>query len=91
MTVHQAEANVKMRTNGKAIATLVLGMLSILLPYAGFALGILTILLAKSSLKAIGQTKEKGQALASAGLVFGMVASMVYGLLLLIALFRYLF
>ncbi|MBB6670543.1 DUF4190 domain-containing protein [Cohnella nanjingensis] len=66
------------RTNGKSIAALVLGILSIPVPYLGFIIGILAIVFAALSLKEIKRTGELGRGMAIAGLVCGIVGTALY-------------
>lgn len=61
------------KTNGMAIAALVLGILSIVIPYIGFILGIIAIILGKKSRRAINENHEGGSGLAIAGFVCGLV------------------
>lgn len=70
------------KTNGKSIATLILGILSIIVPYIGFILGIIAIIFASISLKEIKNKNEQGRGLAIAGLVCGIVGTVLYGIIL---------
>lgn len=72
------------KTNGKAIAALVLGILAIIIPYIGFILGIIAIILGALSLKEIAKASEQGRGLAIAGLVCGIIGTALYALLILI-------
>lgn len=72
------------KTNGKAIAALVLGICAILLPYIGFIIGIVAIIIAAISLKEIARKQEQGKGLAIAGLVCGIIGTSIYTILLLI-------
>lgn len=49
------------RTNGKAIAALVLGILSIVVPYIGLIFGIIAIVLAALAFKEIRLRYEQGR------------------------------
>ncbi|WMT39969.1 DUF4190 domain-containing protein [Paenibacillus sp. D2_2] len=75
------------KTNGKSIAALVLGILSIMIPYVGFLLGIMAIIFSSLSLKELKRRYEQGKGLAIAGLVCGIIGTIIYGLLLFIILF----
>lgn len=75
------------KTNGKSIAALVLGILSLLIPYVGFLLGIMAIIFSSLSLKELKRRYEQGKGLAIAGLVCGIIGTIIYGLLLFIILF----
>ncbi|MNI69402.1 hypothetical protein D3C73_1251440 [compost metagenome] len=72
------------RTNGKSIAALVLGILSVVTPYIGLLFGIIAIVLASLSLKEIRRNYEGGRGLAIAGLVCGIVGTIIYALLILL-------
>lgn len=71
------------KTNGKSIASLVLGILSIVIPYVGFILGIVAIVFSTLSLKEIKRTNEQGKGLSIAGLVCGIIGTALYGLIIL--------
>lgn len=72
------------RTNGKAIAALVLGILSIVVPYIGLIFGIIAIVLAALAFKEIRLRYEQGRGLAIAGLVCGIVGTIIYAVLILL-------
>lgn len=74
------------KTNGKSIASLVLGILSIVIPYVGFILGIVAIVFSSLSLKEIKRTGEQGKGLSIAGLVCGIIGTVLYGIILLIVI-----
>lgn len=74
------------RTNGKAIAAMVLGILSLLVPYVGFILGIIAIILGVSSKKDIRRTGEAGQGMATAGFVTGIISVVLYGIIIILAI-----
>lgn len=71
------------QTNGKSIAALVLGILSIVVPYLGFLIGIVAIILSTMSLKEIRNRYEQGKGMAIAGLVCGIVGTIIYAILIL--------
>ncbi|WP_334073665.1 MULTISPECIES: DUF4190 domain-containing protein [Paenibacillus] len=75
------------KTNGKSIASLVMGILSIVIPYIGFLLGIVAIVFASLSFKELKKTGEQGKGLSIAGLVCGIVGTALYGIILLILVF----
>ncbi|WP_379139959.1 DUF4190 domain-containing protein [Paenibacillus sp. sgz500992] len=75
------------QTNGKSIASLVLGILSIVSPYIGILFGIIAIILSAISLKEIRTRYEEGRGLAIAGLICGIVGTLIYTLLILLFLF----
>lgn len=70
-------------TNGKSVVALVLGILSIATPYIGFFLGIVAIIFASLSFKEIKITQEKGHGLSVAGMVCGIIGTVIYGLIFL--------
>ncbi|MFD1175188.1 DUF4190 domain-containing protein [Paenibacillus puldeungensis] len=80
------------KTNGKSIASLVLGILSIMLPYIGFILGIVAIVFSTISFKELKKSNDQGKGMSIAGLVCGIVGTVLYGLIILfviIALLAY--
>jgi uncharacterized paraquat-inducible protein A len=74
------------RTNGKAIAALVLGILAIVLPYIGFIIGIIAIIFASLALKEIKTRSEQGRGLAVAGLVCGIVGTALYAIIIVVVI-----
>jgi uncharacterized membrane protein len=76
-------------TNSKAVASMVLGILAII-PWLGFVLGIIGIILASKAFKEIDATAQSGRGMAVAGLVTSIVWTALYGILLLFTLFGYL-
>ncbi len=54
------------RTNSKAVASLTLGILSIVIPYLGVILGIIGIVLASKGIREINSSNEQGRGLAIA-------------------------
>lgn len=72
--------------NGKSIAGFVLGILSIVVPYIGLLFGIIAIILSALSLKEIRMRYEQGRGLAIAGLVCGIVGTLIYAILILLFL-----
>ncbi|SET28089.1 DUF4190 domain-containing protein [Paenibacillus sp. NFR01] len=70
------------KTNGKSIGALVLGILSLMIPFVGFLLGIIAIILASISFKEIRIRYEQGKGMAIAGLVTGILGTL-FGLFLI--------
>lgn len=70
------------KTNGKSIGALVLGILSLMIPFVGFLLGIIAIILASISFKEIRIRYEQGKGMAIAGLVTGILGTL-FGLILI--------
>lgn len=62
---------------------MVLGILAIIIPWIGFILGIIAIVLANKAFKEIAQHQLGGRGMAVAGLTTGIVAAAIYGLLIL--------
>ncbi|AZK46452.1 DUF4190 domain-containing protein [Paenibacillus lentus] len=73
-------------TNGKSIVALVLGILAIITPYLGFFIGIIAIIFASLSFKEIKVTREKGHGLSIAGMVCGIIGTVIYGIIFLIVI-----
>ncbi|MEN1988285.1 DUF4190 domain-containing protein [Paenibacillus hubeiensis] len=74
------------KTNGKSIAALVLGILSIITPYVGLLIGIAAIIFASLSLKEIQRNLEQGRGMAIAGLVCGIIGTLIYAILFVLLL-----
>lgn len=74
------------KTNSKSIAALVLGILSVIIPYLGFLIGIVAIVFASISLKEIKLRMEQGRGLAIAGLVCGIIGTAIYAIIILFIL-----
>lgn len=74
------------KTNSKSIAALVLGILSVMIPYLGFLIGIVAIVFASISLKEIKLRMEQGRGLAIAGLVCGIIGTAIYAIIILFIL-----
>jgi hypothetical protein len=72
------------KTNGKAIAALVLGIGSLVIPYIGLILGIIAIVLGNQAKKAIRETNEEGHSMAVAGFVCGIIGTALYGLVIIL-------
>lgn len=79
------------RMNGKSIASLVLGILSIVTPYIGLLFGIIAIVLSALSLKEIRTRYEQGRGLAIAGLVCGIVGTIIYAVIILLLILAVVF
>ncbi|MCK4352223.1 DUF4190 domain-containing protein [candidate division WOR-3 bacterium] len=72
------------RVSGKAITSLVCGIASILVPFAGFALGILGVvfgIIAKSEIKR-SESEIGGEGMAIAGFVCGIVGLVTNGIMI---------
>ncbi|WP_051314948.1 DUF4190 domain-containing protein [Alteribacter aurantiacus] len=64
---------VKEKVNGKAVASLVLGILSLIIPYVGLITGIIGIVLAQMALKETKVSSEGGRGLAIGGLTAALL------------------
>lgn len=71
-------------TNGKAIASMVLGILSIIIPYIGIILGILGIIFSKKSFREIKLYNQNGRGMGIAGLTSSIVGLSLYVLIILL-------
>ncbi|KLU53041.1 hypothetical protein EL84_11740 [Paenibacillus sp. VT-400] len=74
------------KTNSKSIVSLVLGILSVTIPYVGILIGIAAIIFASLAFKEIRVRMEQGKGLAIAGLVCGIIGTAMYVLLILLVL-----
>ncbi|WP_226002940.1 DUF4190 domain-containing protein [Paenibacillus sp. BJ-4] len=70
-------------TNSKAVASMVLGILSVVIPYLGLIIGIVGIILSSLSLKEINRYGEQGRGMAIAGLVCSIIGTLIYALIIL--------
>jgi len=73
----------KSETNNKSVASLILGILSILLPLIGIVTGVIGIFFSKYATKEILETKESGKGLATSGLICSVVGIVIQLLLVL--------
>ncbi|WP_083443659.1 DUF4190 domain-containing protein [Ornithinibacillus contaminans] len=69
-------------TNGKSVASLVLGIIAVIVPYIGIILGIIGLVLANKGIKEIAVTGQGGRGLAVAGRVTSIIG-IVFGAILL--------
>lgn len=74
------------KTNSKAVAALVLGILSIVIPYLGFIIGIIAIVFAKLANDEIKRTGDGGKGMATAGMVTGIIGTVLYGIIIIIVI-----
>jgi hypothetical protein len=68
------------RTSGKAIAALVLGIVSMCVPYVGIVTGVIAIVFGVLGMKEVDRDPQtvKGKGMAITGLVLGAVALVLY-------------
>ena len=71
------------RINSKSVASLILGILSLVIPLFGFFLAIAAIILSRQSLNEIFSSNDQGKGLAVAGRVCGALSLAGYCTLLL--------
>lgn len=79
------------KTNGKSIAAMVLGILSIVVPYIGFIIGIVGIVFSSLSLKEIRKTGEQGRGMAIAGMVCSIIGTVIYAIILFLLVIAFVF
>ncbi|MDI4648892.1 DUF4190 domain-containing protein [Cohnella hashimotonis] len=72
------------RSNSKSIAALILGIGSIVIPFIGFFLGVVGIIVSAISLKEIRVRGEQGSGMAVAGLVCSIVGTVLYFVIILL-------
>lgn len=72
--------------SGKAITALVLGILSLLVPYVGLILGIVGIVFSKKALYEIETQNLSGKGMAVAGLTTSIIGVSLYSFVLFIIL-----
>ncbi|MFF2857272.1 MULTISPECIES: DUF4190 domain-containing protein [unclassified Peribacillus] len=73
-------------TNSKAIVSLIMGVLSLLIPFIGIILGILGLIFASKSKQEIKLTGESGKGLVTAGKVCSIIGIILNVILILIFL-----
>ncbi|MFF2457047.1 DUF4190 domain-containing protein [Peribacillus simplex] len=73
-------------TNSKAIVSLIMGVLSLLIPFIGIILGILGLIFASKSKQEIKLTGESGKGLVTAGKVCSIIGIILNVFLILIFL-----
>jgi len=71
-------------TNSKSISSLTLGVLSIIIPYIGFILGIIGLFISRKSIAEINHTNEKGKGLAISGRVCSIFGICIQTILIII-------
>lgn len=73
------------RTADGAVASMVLGILSLVIPYVGWIMGIIAIVLGKQADRRIAQDPSlQGEGMAKAGRVMGLVSVIIYAAILAI-------
>lgn len=74
------------RSNSKSVAALILGIGAIVIPFIGFFLGVVGIIVSAISLKEIRVRGERGSGMAVAGLVCSIVGTVLYFVILALIL-----
>ncbi|MFF2480659.1 DUF4190 domain-containing protein [Paenibacillus sp. NPDC058071] len=74
------------KTNGKAIAALVLGLCAFSFIYVGYIIGIVGIIFSALALKELKHSEQQGRGMAIAGLVINIVVTSLYTIAVLIFL-----
>ncbi|WP_299095678.1 DUF4190 domain-containing protein [uncultured Metabacillus sp.] len=64
-------------TNSNSITSLILGILSILIPFIGAVLGVAGIVFSRKALKEIIKTNEGGKGIANSGLICSVVGIII--------------
>ncbi|MEX2975206.1 DUF4190 domain-containing protein [Streptomyces sp. C184] len=67
-------------TSGKAVASMVIGIASLVIPFIGIVTGPLAIIFAARARREIQHTGQKGDGMAIAGLVTGIVGCIGYAI-----------
>jgi hypothetical protein len=63
----------KNQTNNSSVISLTVGILSLLIPFIGFILGIIGVVFSRKAVKQINTTNESGKGLATTGLICSIV------------------
>ncbi|OIJ16544.1 hypothetical protein BKP45_21285 [Anaerobacillus alkalidiazotrophicus] len=79
----------KLKTNSKAVVSLTLGILSILIPAMGMLLGIIGIIFSKIAKEEIENTNEAGSGLATSGMVCSIVGAVIQLFLVLVGILSF--
>ncbi|WP_158751533.1 DUF4190 domain-containing protein [Streptomyces bicolor] len=81
---HPPEYQPQPNTSGKAVASMVTGIISLVVPFVGIITGPLAVVLAARARSEIRQSGEKGDGLAITGLVTGIIGCVGYGIFVLL-------
>lgn len=73
-------------TNSKSIISIILGILSIIVPFVGIFLGIIGLVISQKGIKEIDTSNEIGKGLAISGRILSIVGICIQLLLLLFGL-----
>lgn len=83
------ESSTEQKTNSDSVIALILGIVSLIIPFVGFITAVVGIIFSMKSLKTIKQTGEPGKGLSITGLVCSIIAILMY--LLVVGIFIFLF
>lgn len=83
------ESSTEQKTNSDSVIALILGIVSLIIPFVGFITAIVGIIFSMKSFKTIKQTGEPGKGLSITGLVCSIVAILMY--LLAVGIFIFVF
>lgn len=81
--------NVKTEINSKSIVSLILGILSIMIPLAGLIIGIFGLVISRNATREIVKTNESGKNLAFAGLTCSIVGIGLQAIMILFFILSY--
>lgn len=80
------KVNPNQQTNGKAVASMVLGICSLIIPIIGLILGIIGIVLSKKATTEIITYNQAGNGMAIAGLTTSIIGVCIYGMYVIFAI-----
>jgi uncharacterized Tic20 family protein len=81
---HQPQQPQQPNTNGKAVASMVTGIASLVIPFIGIITGPLAIVFATRARSEVQRTRQKGDGLAITGLVTGIIGCVGYAIFLIL-------
>src|SRR5699024_1405730 len=76
-TVKSKQDNPKKVTNSKAYSSLILGIISILLPFVGLVFGVIGVVVSRKAKKEIINTNDGGRRLATVGLFCSVIGVII--------------
>ena len=78
------------KTNSNSITAFTLGILSIILPFIGLALGIIGLVIANKAINEVVQSSEKSSSLAVSGRILSVIGICVQALFIVLAVIAFL-
>ncbi|MFA9556677.1 DUF4190 domain-containing protein [Evansella sp. AB-rgal1] len=80
--------DITVKTNSNSVLSLIMGLLSILLPLIGIVFGVFGLITSRKSIKEIEKTREVGRNLATSGFICSSVGIVIqlFAVLVLIAI-----